>query len=201
VIWRCENVSCPRAIRRGLEHFASRKAMRIEGIGESVIDQLITRGLVHDYADLYYLTVEQFATLISTSTNADGKEITRKSARRMPPKVVAEIGKSKAAGLGRVLYAIGIRHVGEGGASALARAFGSMTALRSASLPQLEAVVRRRSWSAGAVRQFLDEPRNAALRGPAHRSRTGHDGADDIRADRGPDLCRHDCGSPARCPP
>ncbi len=163
VIWRCENVSCSARIRRGLEHFASRKAMRIEGIGESVIDQLITSGLVHDYADLYYLTVDQLATLTSTSKNADGKEITRTFGEKNAAKVVAEIAKSTAAGLGRVMYAIGIRHVGEGGASALARAFGSMAAIRNASLAQLEAVPDVGPVVAGAVRQFLDEPRNAAL--------------------------------------
>ena len=137
--------------------------MRIEGIGESVIDQLITNGLVHDYADLYYLSVDQLATLTSTSKKADGREVTRKFGEKSAAKVVAEIEKSRAAGLGRVMYAIGIRHVGEGGASALARAFGSMTAIRDASLAQLEAVPDVGPVVAGAVRQFLDEPRNAAL--------------------------------------
>jgi DNA ligase (NAD+) len=163
VIWRCENISCPARIRRGLEHFASRKAMRIEGIGESVIDQLVTTGLVKDYADLYHLTVPQLAELSSTSKRADGKEITRKFGEKNATKVVAEIDKSKSAGLARVLYAIGIRHVGEGGANALARAFGSMDALIAASQDQLEVVPDVGPVVAIAVRDFLDQPLNVEL--------------------------------------
>src|SRR5262249_14180371 len=55
VVWRCPNSSCPARIRRGLEHFASRTAMNIDGMGESLIDQLLDQGLVHDFADLYHL--------------------------------------------------------------------------------------------------------------------------------------------------
>ena len=55
VVWRCENISCPARVRRSLEHFASRRAMNIEGLGESLADQLVTTGLVKDYADLYAL--------------------------------------------------------------------------------------------------------------------------------------------------
>ena len=163
VIWRCENASCPARIRRGLEHFASRKAMRIEGIGESVIDQLITTGRVRDYADVYRLTSPELAELSSTSRRADGKEITRKFGEKNAVKVVAEIEKSKSAGLARVLYGIGIRHVGEGGASALARAFGTMDALMAASREQLEVVSDVGPVVAGAVRAFLDEPLNVDL--------------------------------------
>src|SRR5262249_42220595 len=59
VVWRCENTSCPARLRRSLEHFASRSAMNIEGLGESLVDQLIEQGLVHDFADVYHLTAEQ----------------------------------------------------------------------------------------------------------------------------------------------
>ena len=163
VIWRCENVSCPARIRRGLEHFASRKAMRIEGIGESVIEQLIATALVRDYADLYHLTAPQLAELSSTSKRADGKEIARKFGEKNAAKVIAEISKSKSAGLARVLYAIGIRHVGEGGASALARAFGSMDALIAASQEQLEVVPDVGPVVAAAVRDFLDQSSNIEL--------------------------------------
>ena len=55
VVWRCENTSCPARLRRSLEHFASRSAMNIEGLGESLVDQLLQQGLVHDFADLYHL--------------------------------------------------------------------------------------------------------------------------------------------------
>ena len=110
VVWRCENASCPARIRRGLQHFASRKAMNIEGLGESLVDQLVTSGLVHDYADLYALTVEQLAAL---------ERMGQKSAANL----VAEIDRSRGNELWRLLHGIGIRHVGEGGARALARAF------------------------------------------------------------------------------
>src|SRR4029077_9542157 len=63
VDWRCENASCPARIRRGLQHFASRRAMNIEGLGESLVDQLVTTGLVSDYADLFALTADSLAAL------------------------------------------------------------------------------------------------------------------------------------------
>ncbi len=108
VVWRCENASCPARIRRGLEHFASRRAMNIEGLGESLVDQLVTKGLVHTYADLYRLTGDELAAL---------DRMGKKSAANL----VGEIDKSRQAELWRVLHGIGIRHVGEGGARAIAR--------------------------------------------------------------------------------
>ena len=66
-VWRCENTSCPAKLQRGLEHFASRGAMNIEGLGESLIAQLIADGLVRDYADVYAADREQLASLTSTS--------------------------------------------------------------------------------------------------------------------------------------
>ena len=165
VIWRCENASCPARIRRGLEHFASRKAMRIEGIGESVIDQLVTNGLVRDYADLYTLTADQLATLASTSKNADGKDVTRRFGEKNAAKVIAQIAASKAAGLARVLYGIGIRHVGEGGADALAGTFGSIEKIIEASVEALEDVRDVGPVVAASVRAFFDQEKNRELVG------------------------------------
>jgi DNA ligase (NAD+) len=150
VIWRCENVSCPARIRRGLLHFASRHAMNIEGLGESLVDQLVTAGLVHDYADLYALDVERLAAL---------ERMGKKSATNL----VAEIENSKRADLWRLLHGIGIRHVGERGAQALAAAFTTMDALRAAAVEALEAVHDVGPVVARSVRSFLDEPRNADL--------------------------------------
>jgi DNA ligase (NAD+) len=150
VVWRCENASCPARIRRSLLHFGSRRAMNIEGLGESLVDQLVTSGLVHTCADLYRLTADAVAGL-----------------ERMGPvsaaNLMAEIDKSRSAELWRVLHGLGIRHVGEGGARALARAFGSMTRLRAASLEALQAVADVGEVVAASVRSFLDEPTNAAL--------------------------------------
>ena len=66
VVWRCENSSCPARLRRSLEHFASRTAMNIEGLGASLVDQLLEQQLVRDFADLYHLKVEQLETLVVT---------------------------------------------------------------------------------------------------------------------------------------
>jgi DNA ligase (NAD+) len=149
-IWRCENASCPARIRRSLLHFASRRAMNIEGLGESLVDQLVTSGLVRDYADLYALTVDQLASL---------ERMGKKSAANL----VAEIDRSRPAEFWRVLHGIGIRHVGEGGARALAQAFGSIQALRRASVEALRVVPDVGDVVATSVRRFLDEPANAAL--------------------------------------
>jgi DNA ligase (NAD+) len=150
VVWRCENASCPARIRRSLLHFASRRAMNIEGLGESLVDQLVTTGLVRDYADLYGLTVDQLAAL-----------------DRMGPKsaanLVTEIEHSRQNELWRLLHGIGIRHVGEGGAHALAAAFPSLAVLRQAAAGELQAVPDVGEVVAQSVRAFLDEPRNGAL--------------------------------------
>src|SRR5262249_9575307 len=66
VVWRCDNTSCPARIRRSLEHYASRSAMNIEGLGESLIDALVEQGLVHDFADLYHLEAGRLEGLIVT---------------------------------------------------------------------------------------------------------------------------------------
>lgn len=150
VVWRCDNISCPARIRRGLQHFASRRAMDIEGLGESLVDQLVTLGHVHTFADVYGLTAGTLAAL-----------------DRMGPKsaanLVAAIDASRTAALWRVLHGIGIRHVGEGVAKALARAFGSMAALRAAPAEQIEAVPDVGTVVARSVRAFLDDPRNQTV--------------------------------------
>ena len=150
VVWRCENASCPARIRRGLQHFASRRAMNIEGLGEALVDQLVTQGLVHDYADLYALTADQLAALDRMGKKSAGN-------------LVAEIEKSKQAELWRQLHGIGIRHVGEGGARALARAFRSIPALRAARIEQLSSVQDVGPVVARSVHAFLDAPENGAL--------------------------------------
>jgi DNA ligase (NAD+) len=162
VVWRCENISCPARVRRSLEHFASRRAMNIEGLGESLADQLVTTGLVKDYADLYELRVETVAALTAT-TLREGKELVRKFGQKSAVKLVEQVDRSRQADLSRLLYAIGIRHVGEGGAQALARAFGSMDALLNAPVEALQCVPDVGPVVARAVRAFLDEPRNREL--------------------------------------
>jgi DNA ligase (NAD+) len=134
VVWRCENVSCPARIRRGLEHFASRYAMNIEGLGESLVDQLVTKGSSTATPTCIASTAEQLAAL-------DGW------ARSLPPTSSRRSTSSRSAELWRVLHGIGIRHVGEGGAKALARAFLTMTALREAPLDAIERSRTLVQWS------------------------------------------------------
>jgi DNA ligase (NAD+) len=162
-VWRCQNVSCPAKLQRGLEHFAGRGAMNIEGLGESLVAQLIESGLVRDYADVYHLQVDQLANLTSTSVRGDGKTIERRFGEKNATKVIEEINRSRTNELWRLIYGLGIRHIGERGAQVLARAFGSMDALRGASLEQLQATNEIGPVLAESLRSWLDEPRNQAL--------------------------------------
>ena len=159
VVWRCPNSSCPAKIRRGLEHFAGRRAMNIEGLGESLVDQLITTGLVRDFADLYRLDRETLANLTSVSVR-EGRELTRRLGDKSAAKLLEQIDRSRRNDLWRLIFGIGIRHVGERGAQALARAFGNLDALLGAGVEALERVPDIGGVVARSVREFLDEPRN-----------------------------------------
>jgi DNA ligase (NAD+) len=149
-VWRCENSSCPSKLQRGLEHFASRGAMNIEGMGESLITQLTASKLVTSLADVYALTAETLEGL---------ERMGKKSAA----KLVNEIDKSKQNEVWRLLYGLGIRHVGERGAQVLADHFGSVAAIRDASLEELQAIHEVGPVLAEAVRTWFDEPRNREL--------------------------------------
>lgn len=161
--WRCENTSCSAKLRRSLEHFASRGAMNIEGLGEALVAQLLDAALVKDFGDLYTLTAGQVADLTKTSRRSDGKAITRRVGEKNAAKVVAEIERSKANPLWRLIFGLNIRHVGERVAQVLASAFGSMEALRVATRGQLEATVEIGPIVAESVRTWLDEPHNWTL--------------------------------------
>ena len=163
VVWRCENTSCPARLQRGLEHFASRSAMTIEGLGESLVAQLVAAGLVGDYADIYGLGADALARLTSASARADGTVIERRFGEKNAAKVVAEIDRSRGNELWRVIYGLGIRHVGERAAQVLADAFGSIDALRTATVEQLQATREIGPVLARSIRSWLDEPRNLRL--------------------------------------
>ena len=145
-VWRCENSSCPSKLRRGLEHFASRGAMNIEGMGESLIGQLCDKGLITSYADIYRLDA---ATL-------EGLE---RMGKKSAAKVLGEIEKSKGNDVWRLLYGLGIRHVGERGAQVLADHFGSIDAIENASLDELEQVREIGPVLAASVRSLFDRAR------------------------------------------
>jgi len=162
VVWRCENTSCPAKLQRGLEHFASRSAMNVEGLGESLIAQLIGGGMVSDYADIYHLDAATLANLTSVSTRGEA-EIKRRFGDKNAAKVVGQIARSRSNEVWRLLYGLGIRHVGERAAQVLARAFGSVDALCAATVEQLQETPEIGPVLAQAVREWFDEPRNRAL--------------------------------------
>ena len=122
--WRCEGSACPAQLKERLRHFGSRRAMDIEHLGEGVIEQLVDRGLVRDFADLYGLTVPQAMTL-------DG--FAEKSARNL----VAAIAASRTRALGRLLNGLGIPGVGDHVARLLADHFERLDRLTTASADEI----------------------------------------------------------------
>lgn len=163
VVWRCEATSCPARLRRGLEHFASRHGMNIEGLGESLIDQLVEQGLVRDCADLYALTAEQLESLVVEAKAPRSPASRPRRLGKVGRNVKAEIDRSKTNDLSRLIFALGIRHVGEKAAVTLARRFRTMQALLDAPAEVLEAVPEVGPVVAAAVRRFAEDPRSAEV--------------------------------------
>ncbi len=163
VVWRCDNPSCPARIRRSMEHFASRTAMNIEGLGASLVDQLIERQLVHDFADLYHLTVEQLESLIVAPKEPKSERAVARKLGKVGRNVVEQLERSKRNDLSRLIYALGIRHVGEKAAATLARHFRSMERLMTEPIEALQSVSEIGPVVAASVRAFAEEPRNQAL--------------------------------------
>ncbi len=147
---RCTNPHCPALGREGLIHFVSRDAMNIEGCGPSVINQLIDAGLVRDAADLYTLTKEQLVQLDRMGEKSAGN-------------LLQAIGASRENGMDRLLFALGIRHVGAKVARSLAVEFGSMDALLEADQEQLAAIRDIGSKIAASVETWLSVPANRDL--------------------------------------
>ncbi|MCI0889896.1 MAG: NAD-dependent DNA ligase LigA, partial [Chloroflexi bacterium] len=146
----CVNPACPAQAFRRMEHFVSRGAMDIDGVGEQLSLTLMKEGLVKDPADLYALTKEQLLDL---------ERMGEKSAQN----VVAAIDASRKRPLSRVLFALGIRHVGSETASLLAEHFGSMEALMEASADELAAVPTIGPVVAESVHGYFREKQNRAL--------------------------------------
>jgi DNA ligase (NAD+) len=165
VVWRCENASCPARLRRSLEHFASRSAMNIEGLGESLVDQLIEQGLVHDFADLYSLTAEQLENLVVAPRSPRSDRAVPRKLGKVGRNVVEQIARSRENDLSRLIYGLGIRHVGEKAATTLARHFRTMDALLNAPIETLQRVPEIGPVLADSIRAYADESHNRELVG------------------------------------
>ena len=163
VVWRCENPSCPARLRRSLEHFASRTAMNIEGLGASLVDQLIEQGLVRDFADLYRLEAPQLETLVVAPKEPRSERAGPRKLGKVGRNVVDQIERSKSNDLSRLIYALGIRHVGEKAAATLARHFRTLERVMEAGVDALQSVAEIGPVVAASVRAFADEPRNREL--------------------------------------
>ena len=163
VIWRCENASCPARLRRSLEHFASRSAMNIEGLGESLVDQLIERDLVRDFADVYALEASALENLVVTPREPRSERAVPRKLGKVGRNVVEEIARSKGNDLSKLVYGLGIRHVGEKAATTLAKRFRTMAGILDAPLESLQKVRDIGPVVAASVRAFADEPHNRAL--------------------------------------
>ncbi len=173
-VTRCPNPDCPAKLREGLLHFAARRAMRIDGLGEALVNQLISprlkidkKGeainddqgrpvklppLVRDAADLYALAGKR-DELISL------ERIGEKSADNL----LAEIEASKEAGLARLIYGLGVRHVGERTASILANRYGSIDRLAAASVEELSQIYEIGGVVAASIHEWFQESRNKKL--------------------------------------
>lgn len=150
VVPRCQELSCPARLRESIKHFVSRRAMDIDGLGERTIGQLLKQNLIHSVADLYHLTKED---LLGCERFAD------KSAKKLLKAITA----SKTRPLGRFLFALGIRHVGEHLAGLLARQFGSLEELSRATREELLAIHEIGPQVADSVTDFFAKPRNREI--------------------------------------
>lgn len=145
--WRCVNAACPAQLKERLKHFASRKAMDIDHMGPAVIDQLVESGRVENFSDLYTLKQEEVVGL---------ERLAEKSAKNL----IDAIRKSKSAGLARLLFGLGVRHVGQRAASILAETFRSIKVLKETSFEDMESVMEIGPVIAESLKSFLDQEAN-----------------------------------------
>jgi len=147
VALRCENLGCPAQLKERIIHFASRDAMDIEGMGEAIVNQIVDRKMVKDYADIYYLTHKDLAGL---------ERMADKSASNL----INAIEKSKSNPLNRLIFALGIRHVGVKAAWILASRFGSLDAIMKARLEDFDEVAEIGPVMAKSIFNFFKTKEN-----------------------------------------
>ena len=148
--YRCTNSACPAQLSRSLEHFASKNAMNIEGLGPQIVELLLSAGLVRTAPDLYCLTAEQLMPLDRMG------ELSAKN-------LVAAIERSKSAGLERLIYALGIRNIGEVAAAAMAARFGTPERCLTATYDELCGIEDFGDVTAQCVLNFFSHPQNIEL--------------------------------------
>jgi len=150
VDYYCLNPLCPAQRAERLRHFVSRTAMDIESLGPALIEQLLERGLVAAYPDLYKLEAAQLEAL-------------ERMGRKSSANVIRAIDASRTRPLDKLIHALGIRYVGERTARLLARHFGDLARLRAATAAELEDISEIGAVTAASVRAFFDDPQQAAL--------------------------------------
>ena len=162
VAYRCVSIDCPAQAHERLCHWVGRKAMDIDGLGDELIGKLVAAGLVSDVADFYdRLTATALAGCPTGRVSVAGDDIL--VGKTIAAKVMEQIEQSRRAGLARVLFGLGIRHVGEQVARSIAREFGSMGALMEADEERIAAVEGVGPKIAHSVREFLSVPENLSV--------------------------------------
>ncbi|HOX10318.1 MAG TPA: NAD-dependent DNA ligase LigA, partial [Candidatus Omnitrophota bacterium] len=147
---RCENVFCPAQLKESITHFASRTAMDIEGLGESITDQLVDKGLVRDYGDIYSLRAERLEGL---------ERMGAKSAKNLEDAIEG----SKDRPLNKLIYALGIRHVGEHIADILAKRYGSIEGLSAQKKEDLVKVNEIGPIVAASIEEYFSNKASGAV--------------------------------------
>jgi DNA ligase (NAD+) len=147
---RCVNAQCPAQLKRRVEHFASRGAMDIEGLGEAMVEQLVSRGLVREVSDIYRLSNEQLASL-------------ERMGEKSVANLLAAIARSKQQPLWRLLFGIGILHVGVSAARSLADYFPNLDALMEATPEELQRIPDVGEVVGASISQFFREPGNREM--------------------------------------
>lgn len=169
--WYCPNSSgCPPQIKGRIEHFISRKAMNIESLGEGKVQVLFDNNLIKNYADLYDLTYEKMfglenVVVINDDFNLQDSPKTRKVSfkEKTVNNILKSLQKSKEVPFARVLFALGIKEVGEVTAKILANTFGDIDAIASASVEELQEVNTVGVTIAESIRNFFDKPENIII--------------------------------------
>ncbi len=156
--YRCVSLDCPAQAHERLVHWASRDALDIEGLGDELIRQLIEQGKVRDVADFYELDFETLSCLDTGRTNKQGEAIVVGGV--VAAKVLEQITLSKKKDFSRVLFGLGIRHVGKTTAQMLCKVHPSLDSLNSASVEELSAIEGIGQIMAQSIRSFLDNPDN-----------------------------------------